>query len=143
MKRVLVAIDGSSGADRALEAAADLAKTFGSELIIVNVEQGRLHPNLERLEPVENANVDDILYAASREIVARGEAKARSLGVSAVRGHSGLGDIAGVVLELADLEKPDVIVVGRRGKGHLSGLLVGSVSRKLVSLAPFKVLVVP
>jgi nucleotide-binding universal stress UspA family protein len=143
MKPILVGVDGSPSADRALEAAAELAKISASKLIITNVEQGRLHPELDGLVPTESASIDDILYAASREILARAETKARSLGVSQVRSHSGLGDIAGSILELAELEKPDVIVVGRRGTGHLTGLLLGSVSRKLVSLAPCKVLVVP
>jgi len=143
MQRVLVATDGSEGADRALDAAVELAKGFGADLILVNVEQGYPSENLERLRQSENASIDEILYAASSEILKRAQAKATSLGVAKIRSHSGLGDAVGFILDIAKQENPDIIVVGKRGRGRLSALLIGSVSQKLVSLAPCKILVVP
>jgi len=143
MERVLVATDGSKGADRALDAAVELAKGFGAELIIVNAEQGYLREDLELLRQTENAGIDEILYAVSSELLARAQAKASALGVSKIRTHSGLGDATGVILDIAKQENPDIIVVGKRGRGRLSALLIGSVSQKLVSLAPCKILVVP
>jgi nucleotide-binding universal stress UspA family protein len=143
VKRVLVAIDGSPGADRALTAAAELAKVAAAELTIVNVEQGYLSEDVQPVRNAANAGVEEILYAASAEILARAKVKAAALGVAGIRTQSGLGDAAGSILEVAEEEKSDIIVVGRRGRGRLAGLLIGSVSQKLVALAPCKVLVVP
>ena len=143
MQRVLVATDGSEVADRALIAAAELAKTAAAELVIVNVEQGGLSGDLAAMRETEQASMDDILYTVSTEILARAQAKAAALGVSKIRTHSGLGDASGCILEIAASEQPEIIVVGRRGHGRLMGLLIGSVSQKLASLAPCKVLIVP
>jgi nucleotide-binding universal stress UspA family protein len=143
MKRIMVATDGSIGAERAVDEAARLAKLLGAELSIVHVEQGFLNPRGEGPPSAEGPQMDDILYAASRDILSKARAKAMSHGLSTARLHSGLGDAAGFILGVARQENPDLIVVGKRGQGRLSGLLIGSVSQKLVSLAPCKVLVVP
>src|SRR5690349_12314235 len=116
MQRVLVAIDGSDGADRALAAAAELAKVNAAELVIVNVEQGYLSDTAEAVRQAEGASLDAILFTASEEILARAQSKAAALGVTNIRTHSGLGDATGFILEVAKNERPDVIVVGRRGR---------------------------
>jgi len=48
-----------------------------------------------------------------------------------------------VIIEMARREKADTIVVGRRGRGRLAGLILGSVSQKIASLAPCMVMIVP
>ena len=54
-------------------------------------------------------------------------------------------DPAEAIIEAARREHADAIIVGRRGRGRgqLAGLLLGSVSQKVVSLAPCTVIVVP
>jgi nucleotide-binding universal stress UspA family protein len=47
------------------------------------------------------------------------------------------------LIDIAKDGPVDKIVVGRRGRGELAGLLLGSVSQKLVSLAPCAVVVAP
>ena len=143
LKKILVAIDGSEIADRALEAACRLAQLSAAEIILVNVERGFPADDVEPLNISQTPTIDEVLYASSEKLLARAAAKAKTLDVTNIRTHSGLGDPAGCILDLATEEKPDLIVVGRRGRGQLAGLLMGSVSQKLVSSAPCQVLVVP
>jgi nucleotide-binding universal stress UspA family protein len=57
--------------------------------------------------------------------------------------RAGVGEAAHVVAEAAREEGADVIVVGTRGRGPLAGLLLGSVTQRLLHLAPCPVLAVP
>ena len=45
------------------------------------------------------------------------------------------GDAAAAILEVAEEEKADLIVIGSRGLGRLKSLLMGSVSQKVAQLA--------
>jgi nucleotide-binding universal stress UspA family protein len=71
------------------------------------------------------------------------EARARRLGLSRIALRTGAGDVAPTVIDIAADNSVEMIVLGRRGRGQLAGLLLGSVSQKLVSLAPCAVAVVP
>ena len=141
MRRILVATDNSDSAFRAVEAAAELARRAGAALIIVNVEQGYLDPALGPLETRDG--IGDILEARSHEILLRAKEQAETIGVARIQTISGLGDAAAFILDVAKREGVDLIVVGKRGRGRLAGLLLGSVSQHVVNLAPCSVQVVP
>ena len=142
MKHILLATDGSSGAERATDVAAGLAKTAGARLSIVTVGDNISGKEADRLARAEG-NVADALDAIANTILRQAKERVQSAGVSDVAVQSGWGDPAEVLIEIAKRDRPDAIVVGRRGRGRLAGLLLGSVSQKVASLAPCIVIVVP
>jgi nucleotide-binding universal stress UspA family protein len=141
LKRILVATDNSDSAHRAVEAAAHLAEQLGASLVIVNVEQGYFDHRLGPFDTHEGTL--DMLEARSREILSRAKEQAERLGVASIQTVSGLGDAAAFILDVAKREAVDLIVLGKRGRSRLAGILLGSVSQHVAALAPCSVQIIP
>jgi nucleotide-binding universal stress UspA family protein len=145
MRRILVATDGSTSADRAVDYAGQLAKIYGAELLIANVIGGYGLPGsvFRHFTHEQHVWLDELLASLSAELLNKARDRARSLGISTILLESRPGDVASTIVTIAGEGNVDVIVVGKRGTGQVSGLLLGSVSQKLVSLAPLPTIVVP
>ena len=143
--RILVATDGSDSATRALDFAARLTKDLGGSLQILNVISAHDLPPQELVElaRMEHMQPGAFLDTISRQILTAASERARNLGVSDVQSASQIGDVATSIIKAAEDDATDVIAVGKRGLGRLSRLLLGSVSQKVVALAPCAVIVVP
>ena len=143
LKVIIAATDGSEGANRALAFAADLAKSNDAKLLIVNVSEIEFSKAeiglLDRLHVTEG----DALEQISLEILTRAREVAQNHSVVDIQTMSGGGNPARVLIKIAEREHADAIVVGRRGRGQLEGLLLGSVSQKLSCLAPCTIIIVP
>ncbi len=139
---ILVATDGSPGASRAVIAAAELAKALDGDLLIVTLAENVSITEMEQLVHSERGIAEALDLIAAR-ILLEAKELAANVGPPKLRTWSGSGDVAEGIIDVARREHTDIIVVGRRGRGQLAGLLLGSVSQKLVSLAPSLVLVVP
>ncbi len=148
-KKILVAVDGSKNAERAAEIAAELAKKFDSELIVLHVALGppysysAMFPTL--IPPPQDAY--DQYMAHAREVekacVDRAVSLAEERGVKA-RGmvESGVSSVVEAITTHAGDLNTDLLVVGTRGLGGFKKLLLGSVSSGVVAHANCPVLVV-
>jgi len=142
MKRIIVATDGSPGANRALDMAVRMAKVGNCELTILTVGGNVTGAELRRLAAIDG-DLGRSLTENADHILERARKRAQRLGMASVKLQVEWGDPAETIIDTVRREKADILVVGRRGQGRLSALLLGSVSRKLASLAPCAVLVVP
>ena len=145
MSRILVATDGSEGADRAVDYAARRAKADGAELLIVNVIGGYGLPDKVFMAFTRDQHVwlKELLASESAQTLTAARDRARKAGVTTILLESRTGEVAQTIIEIAQEQKADAIVVGKRGTGRVAGVLLGSVSQKLVVLSPFPLTVIP
>jgi nucleotide-binding universal stress UspA family protein len=141
IQRIMVAVDGSEGSNRALDVAAALARREQAGLLIVSVATPSPAAARREFQRVEHTAVDPS-ETASQAILMDAQQRAAWADVKA-RTIMRWGDPAEQIIEAIVDEKVDAIVVGRRGQGQLTGLLLGSVSHKLATHSPCMVTIVP
>jgi nucleotide-binding universal stress UspA family protein len=127
MQHIMVATDGSGGAGRAVDMAAELAKALACDLLIATVADRLSGEEVRQLAHTE-VSVGDVLEALTAQTLKVAEARARHLGVSRIEVRTGWGDVTRSLIDIATGSSVDMIVVGRRGRDQLTGLLLGSVS---------------
>ncbi len=134
---ILIAVDGSSHSDKALDYARGLAERFSARLLLVHVypQTSDLlgYSDFERLVSRRQAAGQKIIADARRRL---GEIDA------AVLEDLLEGPDAEAILSAAQAHEVDLIVMGTRGRGAIEGLLFGSVSRKVTHLASCPVLLI-
>jgi nucleotide-binding universal stress UspA family protein len=165
MDMVLAPIDDSQHALKALDLACDLAVNFGAKLSVIYViAEQRLPPQLRHMVEVEHltepslpdlpglgsvpppvaatlhmaqtAEADQAAYEAlGKRLLDNAERTAVLKGLKGTKTTLVYGDPASEILVQAEAVKADMIVMGSRGLSNLKGLLVGSVSHKVMHLA--------
>jgi nucleotide-binding universal stress UspA family protein len=136
MPKILVALDGSVGSEKALEAAVRLAQKDGRQVTAVSVLDRSGDPRLEQLaEPVKaqvRRHLEEVLQAAVNY--------ARSRGVQLTpvlrEGHP-----AEVIIACAEQEGAEMLVLGH-GKGEAPRPGLGGTADQVSSHAPCTVMIV-
>ncbi|MGH6918777.1 MAG: universal stress protein, partial [Geminicoccaceae bacterium] len=126
---VLLAVDGSGYARRAVDYGIDIAIRYQAKLVILTVHRpGPLSQELQEFARDEDLSVAEV-YRRMVEDIAE-EASRR--GVGQVVRLVEEDDPARAILAAAERLGADLIVMGSRGMSDLKGLLVGSVSHKVL-----------
>jgi nucleotide-binding universal stress UspA family protein len=138
-KKIVWATDGSAAADQALPLAKDLAQQGEGELRVVHCEEVMLPARGGGAFPVY-ASEDELRAKIERQVA---ELSADGLKASLKTTRAPVGGAAHTIAEAAEEQEADLIVVGTRGHTPLGGLLLGSVTQRLLHIAPCPVLAVP
>ncbi len=140
---ILVAIDGSTYAAKALDYAIGLAEKFSSRITIVHVipTMASISPSLGTSKSQYVRDMIAGLEEAGKEILIEGEktVKLSKIGVTAILKH---GDAADKIIETAAESKVDLIVVGDRGLGSGERFPLGSIAYKVSQHAKCPVLII-
>ena len=139
---LLVATDGSTSAARAETVAATIAAGCKCKLLVLTISSGLPADELRRLAQ-SKGDLGSARHALVAQILEDAAERARRAGVTDIQPISDHGDPAATIMSIAEREAVDLIVIGKRGLGGLSQLLLGSVSRSIVDHARCAVTVVP
>jgi nucleotide-binding universal stress UspA family protein len=141
--RIVVGTDGSDTAKEAVKQAAGLAKLAGATLQVVSafepVPESRLREERQQV-PSDVAHV----VSPSEDVEATLADAAKEVekdGVK-VKTFARQGDPADAILDVAEEEKADLIVVGNKGMTGANRFLLGSVPNKVSQHAPCSVLII-
>ncbi len=119
-----------------------MARAVNASLSIVAVGDELSKEEMSELARA-GENIGDLLDARLDAVLSHAKTKAQALNLKNVQLVRGWGDAAETIIDLAREGQIDLLIAGRRGRGRLSGLLLGSVSQKLTTLAPCPVMIVP
>jgi nucleotide-binding universal stress UspA family protein len=140
---MVVGTDGSDTAKEAVRQATDLAKNVGATIHLVSayepVPEGRLREERQQVP-------DDLQWMVNpREDVSSTLEEASSAikeeGVE-VETHAREGDPADAILDVAEEQNADLIVVGNKGMTGAKRFLLGSVPNKVSHHAPCSVMII-
>lgn len=133
--KIVIGLDGSEGAARALTHAKGLAEESGGEVIAVFVDE-RIAAKGDLPKPGQ----EEVLEGIRAQVSGLADAGVKA---ELVERTIALGGPGGEVAAVAEAAGADLIVVGTRGHSTIPGLLLGSVAHRLLHVAGRPVLAVP
>jgi nucleotide-binding universal stress UspA family protein len=140
VNRIVVGLDGSEGADRALEWAATLARDLGADIVAVtSLPTASIASPMGMPIPIDDSATRGELMTVLDD---QWCALLRKMEIPH-RCFVEIGSPADAIMHVAEREQAQLIVVGSRGRGGFKGLLLGSVGQQLTHHATVPVVVIP
>jgi nucleotide-binding universal stress UspA family protein len=139
MQKILVPVDGSELAENAVREVIRQAKAAPCEVHLLNV-QPRVFPEMSMIY-LSADKMDTYYYEQGTHALAGAETLLREAGIP-YTAHRAVGDIAQTIVDKARELGCDGIVMSTRGHGKIAGILLGSVSTKVLHLADVPVTLV-
>jgi nucleotide-binding universal stress UspA family protein len=138
IEKILIAHDGSEGAQNAFDAALELAKRLGASLDMISVEERAVHDG-EMIDEVTDEIEDENSYfeQLTSQCKRRAALKDVPLQTSVVRGH-----VVKAVVDFIREKGFDLLVIGYTGHSRIYEHLWSGTSQNLARMAPCSVLVV-
>ena len=140
MRTILVAVDGSACAARAIEEVIKLTRQSGPmDLHLINVqprmfsEESQVYGDMSR--------IDKFYYEQGGKALAPSELALKAAGI-AFTSHRGMGPVADTIVGKARELNADGILMGTHGHGQIAGMLLGSVANKVMHLSAVPVTLV-
>ncbi|MFQ5774161.1 MAG: universal stress protein [Kiloniellaceae bacterium] len=137
-KNILCAVDGSAHALKAAEAASELAAKLGASLTFLTVtKELKVTDEIKRYMEIEHltGSPQYVLDEMTDRVLDEANDCAARCGVQNARTEVKTGNPARTIVAHAERSGADLIVMGSRGHGDIGGVLLGSVSHKVSSLA--------
>lgn len=144
-KNILIPTDGSELSQKAVAAGVALAKAVGARVTGFFAAPPatpivyRHHMPVGFAQPAEHAQLIEQTAAKYLDYIARA---AEQAGVAYQGLHATNDYPADAILDIADKEQCDAIVMGTHGEGGLRGVFIGSVAQKVINQAKIPVMIV-
>lgn len=146
LENILVPLDGSSNADRALDAAILIAEKFQSEIFLINVVDRYI---IDFATDVEGFTIPDSAVTKIKTIYLENAKKILNEKYNKIRQKNIkctyevlVGDVAEKIINFSKENSVDLIVIGARGLSKFKQLMLGSVSYKVSIGAKCPVMIV-
>lgn len=137
-ERIVVPLDGSQFSTQSLRYAIEIAKRFGSEVILLRVVAATPHQDVMALsaeadevarqteQSLDKRNVDEAkryLKTEVQRVIAKG-----------VKGsiHTVVGDAAKSIIQYCEKEKVDLVIMTTHGKSGIKRAVLGSVADEVI-----------
>lgn len=139
--KILIPVDGSDNAQRAVEHAIKQATALREmpQLMLLNVQWNVASGNVKLF--INQRTIDDY-YREQGELALASARRALDAAALPYQYHVSIGTPAAAIAQYTDEQAVDLIIMGRQGQGGLQTLLLGSVVNKVLHLVGCPVMLV-